>query len=105
MHKFLFALTVLLLSPSLVQAGNISLNLNNKSGEALNSVTAMPKGVNGFTPQNALAVPVANGTLGIASVPGPTGACVYTLTFTFASGKAAIRPDMDICKTAELVIE
>jgi hypothetical protein len=105
MRKSTFALAILLFSSSLSQAGNISLMLNNKSGEALSSLVAVPKGVNGFTAQNALAGPIANGSFGTASIPGPTDACVYALTFTFASGKAATRPDMDLCHVSDLVVE
>jgi hypothetical protein len=86
-------------------AANLTIKLDNKSGEVLNSIAATAKGTNTISTQNILSAPVPSGASGTASVTNTPDSCVYTLIFTFASGKSTTRPDMDICHTSNLVVE
>ncbi len=98
----LFTLAICLLS-STAQAATISLTFNNKSGQAVNVVTATPK--SGGDAQSLLPASLAAGAKSTISFASPGTACVFTLTYTLGNGKTTTVPDTDLCQTDQIIIQ
>ena len=87
------------------QATALKLKLTNKSTNAINAFSLRVKGDSTSTPVNRLSSPIAAGAFATLQFdPGGT-ACVFDLTFTFASGKTSAQPDTDLCQTDGIVIQ
>ena len=103
MSKFLLCALNLALLATAAQAATLSLKLNNKTGVAINSISAAPK-LGGAT-LSLIAAPVAAATQQMITVT-PAGAdCVFTLTYTLATGKKIIVPDTDICQADQIIVQ
>jgi hypothetical protein len=161
MRKFLLLIATLVLTSPASFGATLTVKFINQSGQALNSVTAVPKG--GDQAINLTAAPMADlaktatsaqvaapampavlvppikpltaaQSVSLAAtivrpaitapvIPTPTAvqrtiadpsavtfnapdkACVFTLAFTFASGKITTLPDTDLCQTEQIVVE
>jgi hypothetical protein len=99
----LLAALVIIVSPAL--AANLSVKFTNKSGDSISQLTATPRDAASVSTQNILSGAIANGGTGQANITAADGACVFTLTFTFGSGKTLNRADTDLCQTDGIVIE
>jgi hypothetical protein len=99
----LLAALAVTVSPAL--AANLSVKFTNKSGDSISQLTATPRDAASVSTQNILSTAIANGATGQATITAADGACVFTLTFTFGSGKILNRADTDLCQTDGIVIE
>jgi hypothetical protein len=86
-------------------AADVSIRFTNMSGDSITQLTATPQDASEASTQNILTSPIPNGASGQTSIRSQDGICVFTLTFTFASGKILNRPDTDLCQTDGIVIE
>jgi hypothetical protein len=84
-------------------AAALTLKINNKSGQAINSIMATPK--SGGADISLLATAIAAGATGTANFTPPAGACVFTVKYTLASGKIITLPDTDLCQTDQIMVE
>ena len=106
MHRPLLIVVVILpLAATSASAASLPINFTNMSGDTINELAATSKGAAEVSTQNILAAPIANGEAGVAALEAAEGDCVFTLTFTFASGKTLARPDTDVCQTDGIIIE
>ncbi len=86
-------------------AASLAIKFTNRSGESITQLSATPRDAASAPAQNILTGPIANGATGQATITAPDGTCVFTLTFTSASGKTVNRPDTDLCQTDGIIIE
>lgn len=86
-------------------ASTISLTLTNSAGEAVTSVTVVPRGAVDATPATLSGDPIPAGEISDVSFQTAEDQCVYDLTINFASGKVSVMPDTDICQTDGIVIQ
>ena len=105
LRNWALAFGILVYAGSSVSAANLSVKINNTSGDTISSLMVTPNGVTEISSQNILVSPIASGETGEASLASDEAACVFTLTFTFASGTTLDRPDTDLCQTDSIVIE
>jgi hypothetical protein len=105
MQKTCLVLAVLAITVSPALAANLAVKFTNKSGDSISQLTATPKDAASVSTQNILSGAIANGGTGQANIAAAEGACVFTLTFTFGSGKILNRSDIDLCQTDGIVIE
>ena len=105
MTKLLLLALLSLVAAAPASAASLALNLTNNSGDAINIVTATPKGATETSTQNVLASPIPNDEPGDAAIEAAEGTCVFDLTFTLASGKTISTPNTDICQTDTIVVE
>jgi hypothetical protein len=102
MRKLLVAVAMLHFSIPAAMAANITLKISNKTGVTINSITAAPK--SGGATLSLTTAPIA-----AAAKPSITIAagndCVFTLTYTLASGKIIVLPDTDLCQTDQIMVE
>lgn len=99
-----FALTLILPLP-VALAAPVSLTFTNMSGEAITSITTIPKGEVVKTPVNLLQAPIVAGQPLTVTLDLAEGQCVFDVSFTFASGTVNDRPDTDLCQTDGIVVE
>jgi hypothetical protein len=105
LKAFFYTAVALGLAASPASATQLSVKYTNMSGDSITQLAATPKDAAEATTQNILSSPIANGDSGEATFDATEGDCVFTLTFTFASGKTLDRPDTDLCQTDGIVIE
>jgi hypothetical protein len=86
-------------------AASLTVKFVNMSDDSITRLAATPKNLPGATTERIFEHPIANGDSGEAFFAATAGDCVFTLTFTFASGKSLSRPDTDLCQTDRIVIE
>jgi hypothetical protein len=86
-------------------AASLTVKFINVSGDSITQLAATPKNLPSASSERIFEHPIANGDSGEAFFEATAGDCVFTLTFTFASGKTLNRPDTDICQTDRIVIE
>ncbi len=86
-------------------AASLAIKFTNRSGESITQLSATPRDAASAPAQNILTGPIANGATGQATITSANGSCVFTLTFTFGSGKTVNRPDTDLCQTDGIIIE
>lgn len=98
-------LQLLCFSAAFAEAKMRTVKLNNVSGDALTQVTATAEGSSEPATQNLLAVSLATGDEGDIALEATDGDCLFTLSFTFASGKIVNRPDIDVCQTESIAVE
>jgi hypothetical protein len=103
MHKILVLATLFILGVSSVEAASITLKINNKTGQAINTIVATPK--SGGAAISMLSAAIAAATIGPVSFAQPGTACVFTLTTTLGNGKVISNPDTDLCQTDMLVVQ
>ena len=105
MQKICLVLAALAITISPAMAANLAVKFTNKSGDSISQLTATPRDATSASTQNILSGAIANGATGQATITAADGACVFTLTFTFGSGKILNRADTDLCQTDGIVIE
>lgn len=88
-----------------VSAPAWSLEVDNRSGKAIASISATPKGGGGAPIELLTAGAVASGERGEIALSQGEEACVYDLKIAFGDGTGAERPDMDVCQTETLIVE
>jgi len=88
---------------TLASADTLSFKVNNKSGAAINSITAVPKaGTTSFALTTTAIAAAATSPIAFAA---PANTCVFALTTTLASGRVIASPDTDLCQTDVLVVQ
>jgi hypothetical protein len=102
---FFYTAVALGLAASPANATQLSIKFTNMSGDSITQLAATLKDAGAATTQNILSSQIANGDSGEATLDATESDCVFTLTFTFASGKTLNRPDTDLCQTDGIVIE
>jgi hypothetical protein len=105
MQKTCLVLAALAITVSPALAANLAVKFTNKSGDSISQLTATPKDAASASTQNILSGSIANGGIGQATITSADGDCVFTLTFTFGSGKTLNRADTDLCQTDGIVVE
>ncbi|MDE2385445.1 MAG: hypothetical protein KGO53_12585 [Alphaproteobacteria bacterium] len=86
------------------EAASLAFKVNNKTGQQVNAITVTPK--SGGAAQSILASPIAAGVM--FAIPAFTPAadtCVFTLSYTLASGKVAALADVDLCQTEQFILQ
>ncbi len=105
MRISLFTILALLMTGSQSHSAALTVTFTNMSGDAINAVTAIPKGAVDAEATNLLAAPITNGEPADVSIQADDGQCVFDLNFAFASGKTLERPDTDLCQTDGIMVE
>ena len=105
MKKQLFAALVLVMTATQARSAALTVTFTNLSGDAINSIAAIPKGAVDSEPVNLLQTPIPNGEPADISIQADDGQCVFDLNIAFASGKTLIRPDTDLCQTDGIMVE
>jgi hypothetical protein len=103
MKQILILVSVGLLVLNAAHAANLSISINNKSGQVLTSVVATPQ--NGGAATNVISAPLAAAKQVSANLVLPTGVCVFTLVYSLANGKVVTLPDTDLCQTDQIIVE
>jgi hypothetical protein len=99
------ALQLLCLDAAFAETKMRTVKLSNVSGDALTQVTAKAEGSSEPATENLLTDSVATGDQGEIALQATDGDCLFTLSFTFASGKTVERPDIDVCQTESIAVE
>ena len=86
-------------------AASLTVKFINMSGDSITRLAATPKNLPGAPTERTFEHPIANGDSGEAFFEATAGDCVFTLTFTFMSGKTLKRPDTDLCQADKILIE
>lgn len=105
MRKLISAVFLFIATITAAHSTILALKLKNISSEAINTITATPKDAAVPSTQNILVAPIPAGASGTTSITSDNGDCVFSLTFTSASGKIVVRPDVDICLTDTIIVE
>jgi hypothetical protein len=101
----LLAFTATAWSATAVLPTSHKIKLDNRSGEAISTITATPKGIADLSTANVLASSIAAGASGDVTLQANEGDCLFTLAITFASGKTVQRQDTDVCQTETIMVE
>jgi hypothetical protein len=99
------AAALFLATSSSAHAASLTVKFTNMSGDSITQLTATLKDAAEASTQSILESPIASGASGEASLEASESDCLFTLTFTFASGKTLDRADTDLCQTDRIVIE
>jgi hypothetical protein len=102
------AAALFLATSSSAHAASLTVKFTNMSGDSITQLTATLKDAAEASTQSILESPIASGASGAsgeASLEASESDCLFTLTFTFASGKTLDRADTDLCQTDRIVIE
>ena len=105
MSKFLWMGLFLFIGVLSAEAASLTLQLTNSSGDSVTAVTATPKSAAELSGENLLARPIPVGESATINLETTDEACIFDLSFTFASGKILNRPDTDLCQSDALIIE
>jgi hypothetical protein len=84
-------------------ADQMSLDVINKTGQAIKTITAVPRA--GGSAINLSAEEIAVGATSTLTFDGPASTCVFTVSSTLASGKVITLSDVFLCHTQSLVIQ
>ncbi len=87
----------------LAEADTLKFKVNNKSGQAINVMSAVPKA--GGTSITLTTGAIAATTTGSISFTAPANTCVFALTTTLANGRVIASPDTDLCQTDMLIVQ
>jgi hypothetical protein len=104
MRNTLLLIALVIAAATPANAAAITLKINNKTGAAITSIVATPKG--GGADISLTATPIAEAITSPISFTQPAGnPCVFTLTTTLSTAKIISNPDTDLCQTDMIVVQ
>jgi hypothetical protein len=103
MRKMLFGLVAAGAFAVPALADQINLDVINKTGQAIKTITAAPRA--GGSAISLSADEIAADATSALTFDGPASTCVFTVSSTLVSGKVITLSDVFLCHTQSLVIQ
>jgi hypothetical protein len=85
------------------QAADLSIKFSNKTGVAINIITATPKAGGAVITVSATAI--AAGAEPKLTITPPANTCLFSMTYTLASGRIIANSETDLCQTDQIIVE